>query len=238
MENPSPFVLQSTADGSPTLSLGERGEWMHHRRSAFEETLYVYGEAVRRVTLRTPTPSFVSVGLGLGYVELLLAATRVREGWTGNRLRTFESDASLRAGLLSWIQTDASLPAPFATAYDTIASRVAAHFDVAPPILKIALRDWRESGLWTLDGALDDQTEWDARYDCILYDAFSADTAPALWEPEFLTSFIERAAAPRCVFATYAATGDLKRVLAKHRFRDEKRVGYAGKRECTLSLRP
>lgn len=235
MKNPV-FHFHATADGSPTLSAGEQGEWMHHRQGAFSETLYVYGEAIRRVP-PGPSPAFLSVGLGLGYVEILLAAhamqSRTPENFT---VLSFEAEPTLRENFLADLQGQA--PAPFAAAYEQIYSLFASAFDVPPAKIRECLRQWKGDGRWTLEGALGADTLWTQRYDAILYDAYSSETVAGLWSPEFLNPFLESAAGPRCVFATYAATGELKRTLVRHHFRLEDRPGFCGKRECTLALRP
>jgi tRNA U34 5-methylaminomethyl-2-thiouridine-forming methyltransferase MnmC len=235
MEIPT-LHFHTTADGSPTLSLGEQGEWMHHRHGAFAETLYVYGEAVNRV-LPSPQPSFVSVGLGLGYVEMLLAARAVQSHTEETFcVRSFEADPVLRKNFQSGLQGHA--PADFAAAYSSIANRFAKAFEIPPERIFDCLRMWGQSGRWVLEDALHPETLWARRYEAILYDAYSSDTHAPLWTAAFLSSLLSAAAAPRCVFATYAATGELKRTLARHQFRQESRPGFSGKRECTLATRP
>jgi hypothetical protein len=236
MKNPA-FHFHRTADGSPTLSQEENGEWMHHRQGAFSETQFVYGEAVSRVLPISPAPAFVSVGLGLGYVEFLLAARAVqanaRESFA---IRSFESQVVLRENFTEWLK--GKTEGEFGNAYDSIAQLYAQHFDVPPQKLKDCLREWLEAGRWKLEASLDTAVLWARRYDAILYDAYSSETAPELWNEELLGGVLSNAAGPRCTFATYASTGSLKRILEKHRFRLEARPGFSGKRECTLAVRP
>jgi hypothetical protein len=74
------FFVVETADGSLTACFGE-GETMHSLRGAFNETVYIYGTALdraRSAATRSSQLSFsprtLSLGLGLGYVEILSAA--------------------------------------------------------------------------------------------------------------------------------------------------------------------
>ncbi|MBY0369820.1 hypothetical protein K2X33_03980 [bacterium] len=238
MENPNDFVFHTTADGSPTLSSGEGGEWMHHRAGAFSETQYVYGEALQ-LAWGTKGRSFVSVGLGLGYLEILLAAWAERfGGGESMSLRSFEAHPALRQSFLDWVTQTSSPAASLQAAYHRITERTAHKMDVAPSAISLRLRNWLRSGQWECEGALRDATEWPKRFDAILYDPFSSDTSPQLWSSGWLECFLDAAGEGRCVFASYAATSVLKKALLKKKFRLIAREGFAGKRECTLAVRP
>lgn len=75
------FSLEKTQDGSPTLRRHEptrsdfqTGESMHHSGGAWEETLYIYKPVIEKIKeWNISKPAFLSVGLGLGYVELMIA---------------------------------------------------------------------------------------------------------------------------------------------------------------------
>lgn len=56
------FALVLTADGSPTIRdlTSPQQECMHHRGGAYQETQYVYGEAIRAVLARCQHPRFWS----------------------------------------------------------------------------------------------------------------------------------------------------------------------------------
>lgn len=210
---------------------------MHHQSGAFSETVYVYGKALDAVFARGGK-RFVVVGLGLGYIEMLIAGLSLRNQCAEHvRLLTHESEPLLRSQFLAWTQESLDASDPFARAYEQAARGVGAQTDVPIHRLQEALRNWSASGQWTLSGALTAESDTPEKFDGILYDPFSADTAPALWTTQFIDGFLQKFAAPRCVFASYAATGDLKRTLRKHRFENPKRTGFAGKRECTLATR-
>lgn len=238
MENPTDFHFHTTADGSPSLSFGPIGEWMHHRSGAFSETQYVYGEAIT-LAWGTKARRFASVGLGLGYLEILLAAWAERDrGVEAVRLRSFESDAHLRRSFTDWVFHAPSSAASLYAAYNSITDRTAALYDVAPSLIRFRLKEWHVAGQWTCEPGLSEETAWQHPVDAILYDPFSSETCPQLWSEAWLGSFLEKAAAPRCVFASYASTSVLKKSLGRKRFRLIPREGFAGKRECTLAVRP
>ena len=77
------YAFEATEDGSQTLRLGlgeGASEAMHSLRGAFSETDYIYGEALRAALTRGWPLNVLSMGLGLGYVELLSAALFAKMG--------------------------------------------------------------------------------------------------------------------------------------------------------------
>src|SRR5688572_16888444 len=92
MTGTNPDWIQ-TKDKSYTLKMS--GETMHSLDGALGETDYIYGEAVRRALEQDWLPSFLIVGLGLGYVEWVTIAICAERGIEPNIL-SFESDEFLR----------------------------------------------------------------------------------------------------------------------------------------------
>ena len=72
---------------------------MHSLQGAFSETVYVYAPVWQHVRSQGLPPHYVSMGLGLGYVEVLLARAyhqaSVQEQ-QALRVVSFESDPILR----------------------------------------------------------------------------------------------------------------------------------------------
>ena len=98
--NPLPsFEIEVTADGSPTLRL-QGQEPMHSLQGALSETLYIYGPVIE-LALEQPEPRLLSVGLGLGYNELLTMALSLRAEKTFS-LVSLESEEWLRDEFVSW----------------------------------------------------------------------------------------------------------------------------------------
>ncbi|NJL25980.1 MAG: hypothetical protein HC902_12985 [Calothrix sp. SM1_5_4] len=76
-EYPSSIEVLTTKDGSPTLAFRREDgyvEKMHHADGAVSESFYIYGEALeicrRNIGPGEPVRA-ISVGLGLGYNELI-----------------------------------------------------------------------------------------------------------------------------------------------------------------------
>lgn len=254
----SNFLIESTADGSPTARIGD-SETMHSFRGAFSETLYIYGSALDRflalepAMARSECPRVLSLGLGLGYVEILSAAHALQHGYP-LRGRSFELVPELIHGFRTWllapqetVETTQGSPVIPLSIYDQILARTAqafylqsaTHLDAGE--LALAIRQRLAAavacGDWILDGPLTSSTDFSQSFHIIAFDAFSSKTTPELWSREFLDPFLARACSPVCVLSTYACTGHLKRALTAAGFTLEIREGYASKRDSTLAVR-
>lgn len=196
---------------------------MHSTAGALGETRHVYEPAARLVWARGWEPTFLSVGLGLGYLELMLAALAPDEQW---RCTSYESVPALREEFVAWARGER---VRLHETYEAIAAGCGGE-------ARAGLQRALVEGRWRVEGELTADTKL-APASGIFFDAFSRRSSPGLWSVEFLESFVARAAAPKCVFATYAATGDLKRVLRAAGFTVEARAGFAGKREHTFAVR-
>lgn len=233
--NPHQYIFTETADGSPSLrwESGELQERMHHSSGAYTETQYIYGWAIRKA-FEANARAFVSVGLGMGYNELLIAAEALKYGLLPGQvhLLSFESSEILRAQFLAFLAEDSDYPKyydllliPFEKDYPQVSS------------IKSWLLDSLRLGAWDLQAELDAKTEFKVKAQCILYDVFSSKTTPLLWAEEFLQSFVRKAIHQElCVFATYACTGALLRTLKAHGFVIQKIAGFPGKRENTHAV--
>jgi tRNA U34 5-methylaminomethyl-2-thiouridine-forming methyltransferase MnmC len=221
-----------TEDQSPTLRwLGsETQETMHHRGGAYSETQLIYGNPLRDVLSRGGL-SAVSVGLGLGYNEILVASEALRAGVLPMdfSLLSFESDPFLVSHFSDWLQEESA---------ELIYDKVAGFFsEIEIPAVKAWLRKAQASGSWLMSGALEPGLQVARAYECIFYDAFSSKTSPHLWQEDFLNEFFRKACAPHCQVSTYACTGALKRALKTNGFEVIVREGFQGKRNSTLGIR-
>lgn len=232
------FHFLQTEDGSPSLKLGENAEPMHNSKGAFAETVYIYGHAICYALQNLPTPSFLSLGLGLGYNEMLTTALLLKTKTPLEQVygESFEAVAELNQNFLKWLNND-SIDTNFKAAYDQICSLCASHSDQDTEKIKSTLKNLIEGKQWLLRRALEPSTIFDQRFSCFLFDAFSSKTSPDLWQEDFLTDFFDRTANDEAVLATYAFTGTLKRSLQKRNFEVESRPGFGGKRESTFAIR-
>lgn len=209
---------------------------MHHKAGALAETLYVYGHAAKSAW-EAGGRHFVTVGLGAGYIELvLLALARSQELSRGFlRVRSFEANAHLRSAFQAWLQIGSAAElGPF---FDQVAESVASHFSLDHTTLRGFAKEAFENGQWTIEPELTPSTDWLHRADCIFFDAFSKNTSPELWEDDFLQQWLERSTKEDSTFSSYASNKSLRIALQKTGFTVTERKGFGGKRECTFAKR-
>lgn len=235
------YEVLKTADGSPTIRLWKNEqspECMHHLGGALTESLYIYGEALDWAFERTSPTHVLSVGLGLGYNELIATCRylNLQRSPEDFYLESFEIETSLRENFLNWLQGQ-SLPQPWQQVYDDILNSVTLHFKILPGFAKETLLGLIQQNRWQLRTELNERTEFSERFHCILFDAFSKGATPNLWNEDFLKEFLQKAAARKSVLSTYAATGSLKRALYAENFEVDLRQGFAGKRQSTWATR-
>lgn len=231
----SGYDWEITADGSPTLRKVGGGESMHHSGGALEETLMIYGEPLRESFARLERPLIFSLGLGLGYVELVAAADSVRSGKSFEML-TLELIPELVETFILGLRGRLAAGTVL-DGFNEVTRRVSEARGVPPAELHRALVEAYDAGRWRIGGALTPETIPAERFTTVLYDAYSAKTCPDLWTQEFLESFLGRCCEPDCLFSTYACTGILKRALKGAGFEMVQRDGFKGKRHSTLGRR-
>lgn len=238
------FEVVVTADGSLTARFGD-GETMHSLRGAFNETVYIYGTALDRaitllaegvsVTNANLTPRTLSLGLGLGYVEMLATAYAIKAGGTPHG-ESFELVDDLTNSFKAWLDEMPEVLVPHSL-YDDVATRTCELTGVSVTEIRTTLADAVQRDQWRLRPALTPETGFTDKFQCVAFDAFSSKSTPELWSREFLDMFLKTACDTPCVLSTYACTGHLKRALTDAGFKLEIREGYASKRDSTLATR-
>jgi hypothetical protein len=250
------FKFVETADGSPSLRIMDsdqtESESMHSLRGAFSETVYIYGAAIETCFSRDFNPRILSVGLGLGYVEILSAALSLKLQLQPEHAtvpvmgESFELVPDLRRYFQIWLSSPHSpggsspspgLPIEFKTAYESILERTAEATGQAAAKIHAHLSLSVERGHWLIKGPLEESSVFENRFGCICFDAFSSKSTPALWSEDFLTTFLEKVADDSCVLSTYACTGALKRSLRSAGFDVSIREGFSSKRDSTFAVK-
>lgn len=233
------FQLIETADGSPSIDYfqsSDKSESMHNRKGAFSETLYIYLSALQKAHENQLPLSVLSVGLGLGYNEILTAAFCEKYKIKETYLESFESLHELRTPFTAWVEGRSTDDSWF-EAYDKICDMTALHFNIPPSTIKDRLLNWKNNSCWLLRNTLENETSFTTPFSVILFDAYSSNTSPQLWDDEFFEQFLPKATRKNCIFSTYAAKGTLNRALKKFGFSIEKREGFGGKRQSTFAIR-
>ena len=233
------FEVVFTTDGSPSLRIVDSTgyfEKMHHSEGALSESLYIYGDALEEGLKRHWPLSTVSLGLGLGYNEMIVATKAIQHGVTPQnaKLYSFESEPVLIEAFSNWFTTGQSA---FGKLYEQILQQLSLQTQIDAEEIRRWLKDSLQADTWQIRTAFPEAAQDVRDVSCVFYDAFSNKMSPELWSEEVLTQMIEKMCAKNCVFSTYAATGALKRALKNTGFRRIERPGFANKRESTFALR-
>ena len=238
IQGPEGFHFIVTQDGSPSMRLGltePLSESMHSPKGAFSETLYIYGQAMELAIERKFPLRVLSMGLGIGYVEILAAALAEKHG-VSCAGESFEIVPELRDWFSAWVAS-LETPAGFQKIYDEIEARTCQHLEIPLGSARAQLNSGLAKGDWQIRGAMTTETVFTAPFSVVCFDAFSSKSTPDLWSDEFLAQFLAKAAGPSCVLSTYACTGALKRSLKSAGFDVRIREGFASKRDSTFAVR-
>lgn len=227
------FKNLTTADSSPSLSLPPTWEPMHSLEGAFSETQYIYQPTVELAFTQSTTPSFLSLGLGLGYNEVLIACEALKHGKHPSTVRSFELIPELRNYFQTWIEGDDS---PLNSVYVQILKLFSQKYQKTETEILDLLKRFLTQNILTLEGPIDLHTKLHPT-NAILFDAFCAKTSPDLWTPNFLKNFFQQTASTPSFVSTYACTGELRRALTTAGYTVEKRKGFAFKRDSTFAKR-
>lgn len=248
------FQVEWTEDSSPTLRLNgahptdqtKSAESMHHSGGAATETLYIYGEAISWVLKTFPEKQLhiCSVGLGLGYNEILTAILLMDNSAKTAKLDSFEIDTELKESFSHWV-FESDLQNSNQTAkniiYDQIVEKLtkSLYLNIKLSEIKKYLQMQFHSGSWRLNGELNlDKIPEFTNYHLCLFDAFSQKTTHELWNDHFLNRFIQKSFnKTHSMLATYACTGVLTRALKNNGFSVIKKPGFQGKRDSTWAER-
>lgn len=223
---PFEFKQFTTADGSPTISTAPSWERMHAEEGAFTERQLIYQPLVENVFDSVKEPVFLSMGLGIGYNEFIIAFESLKSAQTPALIISYESVGSLRENFAAWLKEEKSDLAPV---YNQIIEIYAGKYKRESADAKTLLLKWLNEGRLKLLGAIEDYEPPVSHG--ILFDAFSPKSCPQLWEPEFLDVFFEKSSAPLCYVATHACNTPLKQALKKNGFTLDINKGFGRKRE-------
>lgn len=207
---------------------------MHSMEGALSESLYIYKPCIKKA-LSHPNSNILSMGLGLGYNEIIIAVFSVKQDSVPYQMVSFELFEELEDSFASWILGENT---SLNSCYDLILTKTAEALQVAASSIKDHLCRQLNSKQLLLAGALPTTNPFPYRFHGILYDAFSGESDESLWSEDHLVSFLNNfAAIDYCYLTTYAATGNLKRSLKKLHFEITKTKGFGKKRESTTATR-
>ncbi len=240
------FSVENTLDGSPTLRLmpqlqfqNERRESMHHSGGAFSESLYIYGqiidEAMKKLRLDSVPVRTLSLGLGLGYNELLTAAFALKHQQESTfELDSYEIVPGLVQSFLSFCRGE-SLSSEISATYRQLLTHYENHFQIEGQKLLQVLVAALDQGRWQIKEDFISSSKTPCHV--LLYDAFSGKTDDRLWTEEFLAENLQTCSCENALFATYACRASLKKSLTAAGYEVVVRDGFLGKRNSTQGRR-
>jgi tRNA U34 5-methylaminomethyl-2-thiouridine-forming methyltransferase MnmC len=179
------------------------------------------------------SPGFISVGLGLGYNEILIACEALQAEKTPTKILSYEKQQFLMTGFQDWLKGNETALTP---TYNKILELFAKHYHLEASLVKSELLKFYELSILEFPGPLDANSSL-SEQNGILFDAFSRKTSESLWDEVFLFYFFNAASAKTCTVATYACTGALKRVLKNLNYVLDIRKGYGKKRQSLFAHR-
>jgi tRNA U34 5-methylaminomethyl-2-thiouridine-forming methyltransferase MnmC len=135
------------------------------------------------------------------------------------------------------LTTDGQKENELDTLFNQVLVQVAGRLNIPAIDLNLALRHGLIMGQLELRSTFPADSDGVQGCNCIFYDAFSKKMDPQLWNETELQNILAKLTAPKCVLASYAATGALNRVLKNLGFHLTGRPGFEGKRESTLAER-
>jgi hypothetical protein len=240
------FSFAQTQDNSYSVSLKSpefSTEYMHSEAGAFSETIYLYEPVLSYAFEKDLTPTFLCVGLGMGYIELICIAFFLKKAphlMDKMKIYSYEKEEELRSFFCLFLSAypahPDALPMPFFKCYEDILMRTAAYYGLEAAVLAECAKQLIQqeqlmlSPSWTTAERLPPCSG-------VFFDAFSAGTTPELWEQEAILHVIQTLG-PRASFATYASRTKLKELLHEMGFVLEPKKGFGPKKESTFAYKP
>ena len=225
-----PFESFITEDGSPTMGLAPTWEPMHARDGAFTETLYIYQPTAERALQHVDQPEFLSLGLGLGYNEMLIVFECLKMKREPAKIHSYEKMDFLIENFSAWIRGE---DAPLSEIYNQILALYSDKYRIPAENARVLLKKLLVDGRLLLNGPFTEATPVPPCHG-VFFDAFSSKTSPDLWTPAFLQNFFSHTASI-CFISTYACTGELKRTLRANGFTLAIQKGFGKKRHSTFA---
>ncbi|MBX9703055.1 MAG: hypothetical protein K2X39_02770 [Silvanigrellaceae bacterium] len=240
------FVYQITQDGSFSIKIHEGNkiyECMHSEKGAFAETLYVYEPVINFVLAQQSPPlplSFLSLGLGIGLVEMLTVGKLfsicpdllLKSDFS---LESFESEEILIENFKNLFFAPKKIESDFLF-YQTNLEKVCLHYHLHLETFKQCFVYLIENKKINFRGKFHSGSQVNKNLSGVFFDVFSPKFSPELWHDKTLSLLINQTN-QFCAFASYASRSSLKKILQSSNFFLQKRKGFAGKRECTLAIK-
>lgn len=234
-----------TIDHSISISLQEAeniSELMHSLQGAFSETLYVYSPVVSFLLDKQEKISLLSIGLGLGYIEIMVVSQLLarKKSILDNEdfcIQSFESNKNLICFFKDFFLGKA-VPILFEDTYKDIVSKMAVYYNLAAIDIMNYMKKLIFNNKIILNSKFTNETKLVRPVSGVFFDAFSIKSTPDLWQMNVIKNVLqEKNLLNYCCFATYASRSILKKELKECNFKIIPKVGFSGKRECIFAIK-
>jgi len=234
-----------TVDNSISIKIGKnenQSELMHSESGAFSETIYIYLPVLESIVKNNLKPIFLSIGLGAGYIEIMIVAYLMKNLYLKNNINefcveSFEGEARLIHFFRSYF-LEKEIPLPFKNCYENILELNSNYFELDKNILKLEIKNLIMANKINFNQKFLNSTILKIPVYGIFFDAFSSNSSPELWEEDLIQNILStKNAENKCIFATYASKNILKKILKFNKFLIHKKKGFSGKRECIYAER-
>ncbi len=217
------IIIETTADGLPTLYLPEMDEHYHSVKGALAEARHVYIDMALRLTKKSVRVLEIGFGTGLNaFLSLLVSQGEGRHvDYTSFELYPLAPEQALQLNYPQIIAPEAS------SLFETLhrcewESRVA-----LSPTFSLCKR--------CADFTCTELTE---SYDVVYFDAFAPEKQPEMWSEALFQKLFDHLVSGG-VLTTYCAKGEIRRRLQACGFRVERLPGPPnGKREILRATKP
>jgi len=240
------FSFAHTNDSSYSVSLKSGDfstEYMHSEAGAFSETIYLYEPVLQFALTNNLPPSFLCVGLGIGYIELMCVAYFLKHAphlIEKIKIYSYEKEDELRTFFSLFCTTYPKqvpeLQNPFFECYEDILTRTAQHYGLETGVFAEHMKNLIQNGQILLSSSWS-TAEQIPPCSGVFFDAFSAGTTPELWEQDAILHVLG-SLGPQASFATYASRTKLKELLSETGFVLEPKKGFGPKKESTFAYKP
>lgn len=237
------YSFFKTRDASTSISIQDPNstfttELMHSVQGAFTETVYLYEPVVEYALQNNLKLEFLSIGLGAGYIEVMVCAYILKHApqlLSQIKIYSFEKEPELRDFFCAYF-FDKEIPTHFHACYNDVLQLNAKNYGLDTTVLKKHVQELLENKNIQMEPDFSLSTPLPTPVSGVFFDAFSANTSPELWT-DALLEHVFRLCAPTASFATYAARASLKNKMKEHHFVFHKKIGFGGKKESTFGKR-
>jgi hypothetical protein len=197
---------------------------------------------VEFVSRNNLSPIFLSIGLGLGYIEIMTVSFYLANNSSALEhplfyIQSFEKEKIFISLLKKYFKQE-KIPINFKKCYDKIIDLNSNFFSIEKKLLINTINKLIARKKLIFYNEFSEISVVKFPASGIFFDAFSAQSTPDIWHESVLKNILNsKNCNQESAFATYASRISLKKILKENIFILHKKRGFAGKRECIFAER-